>query len=147
MRTGILSAVVVAAASLWSSLPAQTTSPGTFSFTLATPVPLKLTEVAILSPQQNQSIPPPTPNTAPVPAMPPYLPQTAPAASLPPATTLRPEQIVSRNAYDAGAVIEPPDRTSSVYIPVDNWVYPEMVRLYERSPRTAQVSERHHAGE
>jgi hypothetical protein len=63
--------------------------------------------------------------------MPPYLPQTAPAASLPPATTLRPEQIVSRNAYDAGAVIEPPDRTSSVYIPVDNWVYPEMVRLYE----------------
>ena len=68
---------------------------------------------------------------SPVPGLPPYLPQPSPNRTLPPATELKSEQIASRNAYDPGAVIEPPDRFGSVYIPVDNWVYPEMVRLYE----------------
>jgi hypothetical protein len=35
------------------------------------------------------------------------------------------------NAYNPGAVLRPPDRAGSVYIPVDNWIYPEMARLYE----------------
>ena len=145
MRTGILPAVVFAAAALWSYFPAQTfaqTSTQTTSQTsdlFINPVPPELTEASVFtssdeaSPQnqQNQSIPAPTPNQAPVPALPPYLPQKAPEQSLPPATPLPPEQIASRNAYDPGAVIEPPDRAGSVYIPVDNWVYPEMVRLYE----------------
>ncbi len=51
--------------------------------------------------------------------------QTAPAAKPPE----RP--FPSFNAYDPLTGARLPDRSGSVYIPVDNWVYPEMVRLYE----------------
>jgi hypothetical protein len=113
VRTGALFAVVLAAATLQTSLPAQSTPPP--------PDPHK---------RQDQSIPAPTPNQGPVPAMPPYLPQSVPTLSLPPAT--RPtEPLPSYNAYDPGAVIRPPDRAGSVDIPVDNWIYPEMARLHE----------------
>ncbi len=112
MRTVALFAVVLAAATLHPSLPAQTAPP---------PAPQN---------QQNQSVPAPTPNQGPVPAMPPYLPQSVPTLSLPPATAPA-QPFPTYNAYDPGAVIRPPDRAGSVYIPVDNWIYPEMVRLYE----------------
>jgi len=117
VRTGALFAVVLAAATLHPSLPAQTT------IQTAPPPPDP-------QGQQNQSIPAPTPNQAPVPAMPPYLPQAVPTLSLPPATPPA-LPFPTYNAYDPGAVIRPPDRAGSVYIPVDNWIYPEMVRLYE----------------
>ena len=125
MRTGTLLAVVLTAAALRSPLPAQV-------FTRATPP--ELTEAAFFprqQAQQNPTVPAPIPNHDPVPALPPYLPQAAPAPGLAPATPMPPEQIASREAYDPGAVIEPPDRAGSVYIPVDNWIYPQVVRLYE----------------
>lgn len=127
MRTGHLFAVAALAAAFTRSVSAQS---------IPSLVPIELTEAGLSdpSPQQSQqvpSIPIPTPNQAPVPALPPYIPQTAPAPSLPPATTVQQEQIPRRNAYNPGAVVEPPDRTGSVYIPVDNWVYSEMVRLYD----------------
>jgi hypothetical protein len=137
VRTGNFFAVVLAAAALPYPLSAQTASPVSQSlrFNLAPP---ELTEAAFYPQQttppnpnqQNQSVPPPTPHQGPVPALPPYLPQKVQAPSLPPMAPLdRPFPTYS--AYDPGAVLPVPDRNGSVYIPVDNWVYPEMVRLYE----------------
>lgn len=142
MRTGILLAVVSAAATFWSPLPGQSVSTrqDPFHFDLATPVPPELTEAALFSqqtttppdttPQQNQSFPPPAPAPGPVPAYPVPTPAQTPDSSLPPAKppaqpfpTYNPYAPVIRSSY--------PDRLGSVYIPVDNWIYPEMVRLYE----------------
>ena len=134
MRTGIFSAVVLATATLWSSLPAQTISTENLPSYQATRVLPALSEAAVFAEQnsqQNQSDPAPTPYQGSVPASPPYLAQILPAKSLPAATRLRTEQIPNPDAYDPDTGIDPPDHAGSVYIPVDNWVYPEMVRLYE----------------
>lgn len=80
--------------------------------------------------QQNPSVPPPTENQSPVPSMPAPTPAQMPDSSLPPAKPSS-QPFPSYNAYDPGIASPFPDRAGSVYIPVDNWIYPEMIRLYE----------------
>nr|WP_246409674.1 capsule assembly Wzi family protein [Granulicella aggregans] len=53
-----------------------------------------------------------------------------PPAELPPPTPPS-HPFPEINAYDPGVLLALPDRSGSVYIPVDNWIYPELVRLYE----------------
>ena len=129
MRTGFLLAVAGIALALCSPLSAQSTTP---SFIFSPKVPFELTESALLPPsgEQNQSVPVPTPNQGPVPAMPPYQPTSQPSAELPPPTPPS-HPFPTYNAYDPGVLLALPDHSGSVYIPVDNWIYPELVRLYE----------------
>jgi hypothetical protein len=136
VRRVFLVAVASVASALGGSLLGQSTVStrqtlsGPSEFTLQTP--FELTEAGSFDPagQQNQSVPPPVPNQAPVPALPPYLPATVPAPELPPPTPAS-HPFPTYNAYDPGLLRALPDRSGSVYIPVDNWIYPELVRLYE----------------
>ncbi len=129
MHTGFILAVAGIASALCSSLSAQSTSP---SFTFSPIVHFELTEAAFLpvSGQQVQSVPAPTPNQGPIPSLPPYLPAPQPMPELPPPTPPS-HPFPEYNAYDPGILLALPDRSGSVYIPVDNWIYPELVRLYE----------------
>ncbi len=129
MRTGFLIAVAGIASALCSSLSAQSTSP---SFTFTPIVPFELTEAALTpaSGQQVQSVPAPTPNQGPISSLPPYLPAPQPMPELPPPTPPS-HPFPEYNAYDPGILLALPDRSGSVFIPVDNWIYPELVRLYE----------------
>ena len=129
MRTGFLLAVAGIASALCSPLSAQSTTP---SITFSPRVPGELTEAALLPEfgQQTQSVPPPTPNQGPVPSLPAYLPTPQPMPELPPPTPPS-HPFPEFNAYDPGILRALPDRSGSVYIPVDNWIYPELVRLYE----------------
>jgi hypothetical protein len=89
----------------------------TTTLTLSLPdAPLSAT-IGTQDTPQNQSYPKPVPSQTPVPSMPAPEPTTQPQPQY--------------NAYNPQLKSEPHDVYSSVYIPVDSWIYPQMVRLYE----------------
>lgn len=137
---GISFVVAGFASPLWTPLLAQSSAPP-LTFPGLSLVPLELTEAAVYGPldpvaqqttpaQQVPSYPAPTPNQGPVPSMP------VPTEATTPDTSVRPPK-PSRLPFAAAAPYFPdvtsklPDKSGSAYIPVDNWIYPEMVRLYE----------------
>ena len=133
MRTAWSVAVAVVSLFLWSSAFAQSNAAliDLSQDLESTPTPIELTQAAFDFDQQTtpQQMPAPVPNHGPVPSYPISTPaDTADKGAPPPQAA--PHNPPSLNAYDP-EIVRAPDRLGSVYIPVDNWIYPEMVRLYE----------------
>lgn len=127
MRVAFSLAVAGLAACLCSPASAQSKP-----FRAGVSTPVELTEEAFDFAQQTTppQMPVPVPNAGPVPSYPAPTPQQSPDTSVPPPRPAH-HPFPSLNAYDPDVVKGLPDRSGSVYIPVDNWIYPEMVRLYE----------------
>jgi len=77
---------------------------------------------------QTPSRPAPTPSNQPLPSYPAAIPAN-PAAIPPPKPSSEPQPEYS--PYDPDFKATPHDIYSSAYIPLDNWLYPQLVRLYE----------------
>ena len=116
-----------AAASVFGQTPA---APG--SAPVPTPIPADATQAAPAYGQQPQTRPqtqqqaPPlqsAPSSAPIPE------KKGPTVAAP-ATPTAQSPYIGYPPYAPVAFKPPPDRLSSVYIPVDSWVYPAVTRLY-----------------
>jgi hypothetical protein len=131
VRKAFSVAVASIAACLWFPALAQSQlETGHSVVDAATPV--ELTEAAFDFDQQTtpSQMPVPAPVHGPVPSYPVPTPEQAPDTGVPPPRPAT-HRFPSLNAYDPDLVEEPGDRAGSVYLPIDNWTYPEMVRLYE----------------
>jgi hypothetical protein len=135
VRTGILLAVA-GAALLPSGLAfgqSQANASATPTLTATLPeAPIATTSLIydLQDAPPQQSYPKPVPSQTPIPSMPAPVPSTEPLPqATPPMKQAEPH--AEYNAYDPKLESNPRDVYSSVYIPVDSWIYPQMVRLYE----------------
>ncbi|HWZ52947.1 MAG TPA: capsule assembly Wzi family protein [Granulicella sp.] len=87
------------------------------------------TEAVAQTTSQERSLPKSVPSQTPAPSYPAPVPEQSPQPQVanpgPPSSPP-----VAYNPYDPNFVSIPRDIEGSVYIPVDNWVYPQMLRLY-----------------
>lgn len=114
-----------AAATVFGQTPA---APG--SAPAPTPIPADATQAAPAYGQQPQSQPQTQTQqqTAPIQSAP--IPEKKGPTVAVPATPTAKSPYIGYPAYAPVAFKPPPDRLSSVYIPVDSWMYPALTRLY-----------------
>jgi hypothetical protein len=112
-----------AAASVFGQTPA---APG--SAPVPTPIPADATQAAPAYGQQSQSQPQTQQQTPPLQSAP--IPEKKSPTVAMPATPTAQSPYIGYPPYAPVAFKPPPDRLSSVYIPVDSWVYPALTRLY-----------------
>ena len=90
----------------------------------------RLFSVGLVQNTQTPSLPAPTPSQQTIPAYPAPTPSLEPTPR-PRRTKAPAEPPAAYSPYDPNFKATPHDIYSSTYIPVDNWIYPEMARLYE----------------
>jgi Capsule assembly protein Wzi len=119
VRTRIFFSVVALTLCATTAVVSQTPAPSSTSIPAPTPAPVDPSQTLPAYSPQNQTAPPVvvTPKPAPPPVAPPATttPEAPYRAYMPYAPEVRP-------AYDRFS--------GSTYIPVDSWMYPELVRLY-----------------